>query len=748
MERASNRKEDDGVRDLVLETFRNLWFEASSSSHKSKSAAFDTAEQMVEVVRFSGKLPFGTPKPLVTLIQEMIMGQGSSEEEKKKKQRIKESDDALSYCREIVASLIEMLVRCDEERGTLSQSEAGTNLASIMSTLAVFAEASPSLLKTYRENLCPYLKADNGVSQKAEACVVFYTCKIISSICPSFSERDLQVIGKELPKDLKIISFKFDEIPANAAIECFATLATHEDGSESNGLLPLLMKVAKAFYKKLVSKEGSTHLSEVESSDVYRSLSTLGQICLFHNGDNTEDFEQVDPINLTWDCLSTSCFVLFEKYLAKPNIEIKCRALKAMSGVFIAHPRIFLTFHQEGTLTDILSDESDDLLQIAALKCLKDILEHEENRVESGEAKRQMEANKGMTKSKKISGDQDGDASLLGMCVLEHIDRVYEMTASLNPKIRLGSVLLLETVRRQGLSNPMTLIPVIIALLGDSTANETKVAAKRILAEETEKNPKHVKQLFSEGISQCYDLQKKLFKDNTQNISALFESMASNNADQTECIVGQLFSDTIASGRAQVKKLVDSLITKIRRGRKTTCQDRILMSSFIAEIIAYLPYNHLQDVLHVVSTIHRHVGFDAAELGAKMHAFLQPYGVVNEDFDFGDIDALERAALQPNSSTAKAIKRIDKKKFADLCSEASSVELLLRVSSFLRDSYASLTDKRLNDYFPGEKEKIADRGVTRISKTAFSSSIPHSGSINDCISQYAAFRKALRNFDG
>ena len=172
------------------------------------------------------------------------------------------------------------------------------------------------------------------------------------------------------------------------------------------------------------------------------------------------------------------------------------------------------------------------------------------------------------------------------------------------------------------------------------------------------------------------------------------------------------------------------------------------MSSFIAEIIAYLPYNHLQDVLHVVSTIHRHVGFDGNELGAKIHAFLQPYGVVNEDFDFGDIDALERAALQPNSPATKAIKRIDKHQFADLCSEASSVVLLLRVSSFLRDSYASLTDKRLNDYFPGEKEKIADRGVTRVSRSTFNSSIPHSGSINDCIFQYAAFRKALRHFDG
>ena len=453
---------------------------------------------MVEVVTASAK-QFGTPRSLVTLIQEMIIGQGSSEEEKKKVQRIKESDAALSYCRDIVASLIEMLVRCDEERGTLSQSEAGTKLVSIMSTLAVFAEASPSLLKTYRENLCPYLKADNGVSRIAEASVVFYTCKIISSICPSFSERDLQLIGKELPKDLKSIAYTFNDIPANAAIECFAKLATHEDGSESNGLLSALMKVARAFYKLLVDKEGSTTLSKVESSHVYRSLSTLGQICLLHKGDSNEEFEQVDPSNLTWDSLATSCFVLFEKYLAKPNIKIKCNALKAMSGVFTAHPRIFLTFHQEGTLSEILSDESDDLLKIAALKCLKDILEHEEIRVESGEAKRQMEANKVMTKSKKISGDQDGDASLLGMCVLEHIDRFYELTTSLNPKIRLGTVLLLETVRRQGLSNPMTLIPVIIALLGDSTAVDTRVAAKRILAEETEKNPKHVKQLFSEG---------------------------------------------------------------------------------------------------------------------------------------------------------------------------------------------------------------------------------------------------------
>jgi hypothetical protein len=76
------------------------------------------------------------------------------------------------------------------------------------------------------------------------------------------------------------------------------------------------------------------------------------------------------------------------------------------------------------------------LLSYESLQCWREILVIKEKRVESGEAKRQMKSNTNISTSEKIYGEQDGDASLIRSVCVQHSMYLYQMTASMDSKLR------------------------------------------------------------------------------------------------------------------------------------------------------------------------------------------------------------------------------------------------------------------------------------------------------------------------
>lgn len=78
-------------------------------------------------------------------------------------------------------------------------------------------------------------------------------------------------------------------------------------------------------------------------------------------------------------------------------------------------------------------------------------LQSEEKRIDGGEARAKMNSDGGITVSKKISGDQDGDATLFGGVLTNHARRLFEMTHSVYPELRFSSLELVGLLLRQGL---------------------------------------------------------------------------------------------------------------------------------------------------------------------------------------------------------------------------------------------------------------------------------------------------------
>jgi len=783
LQQVADRKLDDGVRDLIQETFELLWFSSTCSKSDSvggvltsvsndQSNSFETAKQMIEVVTISP----GSQESLACLVKEMLCGFNEGDKAKKVCERKVRQKATRNHCSNIVSYLFEELLSFEEKRAaSKNQSAAGPRLVHLLTTISVFTDASPTLLLKHIDILLPYLKADNGLEPASEAAVVYNICKILSQLASYLTVTEICRLGdSDLPGDLIKITYAFGSKPTGAAVELLAKLATHSSLGHDSVYRASLMKLASIFYKLLFTmKETTEDFSKVkikQRSNVQRAMSVLGSLCRYHDKeeitivDNISDYLiVVDPIRLSWVNLPYAAFALLHEYLLKVDTITKCTVLRAMAGIFFSHPRIMLSLEEKGTLKDLMSEKSPLNIQLEALKCWQEILVAEEVRVESGEAKRQMESNQTITVSKKISGDQDGDASLIGACCIQHSSRLFQMTSSRNAEIREHSLRLIETLRRQGLMNPMELVPHLLALQGDLRQPQIRSLSLKLLNELIEKYPSIVRQFIADGIKQSYMFQHAVNPDEIK-VTAVLIRQAANGQAQKECIFKDVFTNAIGSSRTYSKKTLKSLINLFSQEINVKCtgvekmkENKIPLLSYITEVLASLPFNHLGDVIFTIHTISEKISLETYEVMRKITQFLHLYGLSSTDPDPTTVDTLEKASMNKSPIRTKDCKPMNTKsfdtlKFAELCTKASTLSLLMRLNMFLKEAY-KVQDKRLLDYDPSEKERINDRGISINSNVRrFDFQLPNayfdkSFDKDNLIRQYSIFRRLMRDYD-
>ncbi len=494
------------------------------------------------------------------------------------------------------------------------------------SSYTLTSTASPILLLNHLDALFPYLKADNGVAKDQESLIVSAVSKIISELTNVMSPSDIQRLTF-ITEDLVKITYNFGSSAVNAAVEALARLSGHKETGADNVHRAKLMKLAKTFYTyankmKDTTKDFSKTSISVRNN-VHRALSVLGSICRFQDFkiENLEDVSQSD--NLTWSTLPNACYNIFLIYLEKLDVKTQCQAIRAMSGVFSAHPRILLAVEQTGLLRKVMSNDSHPDLQLEALHCWVDILLCEEQRIESGEAKRQMESRNKISLSNKISGDQDSDSSLIGGVMTQHSARLYEMSSNSHPKIRVGSIQLIEHLLRQGLLNPMEAVPYLLAVQGDICNPDLRSLALKLVIREGDKRPDMLRQRICEGIKRAYLFQKTVYP-NIRRITALVSTQSNEERKCEECIFGPIFKESKQS-RLQRNGLFRSLLNlftgnntvtlddedyssdskSVARKRdkkhvgKFSYLDQLPLLCFASEILAYLPYRSSGDILFI-----------------------------------------------------------------------------------------------------------------------------------------------------
>jgi hypothetical protein len=274
LQRASDRKEDDNVRDLIFETFHTLWFDSTSfnmsvtnlaaESKKSPLAGMkaelycrEAAKQMVEVVKVSG-----SPEDLTCLVKGLLFGFAEGDKDKKVAERKRRQEDARGQCKSLVSSLFEILLQFEDTRS--NQESDGKELVAIFSTLGVFSQAYPELLVPHIDTIVPYLKGDNG-AKRYEAQIVGNVSNIISRVSPHFTLEELsRLTNGGLPTDLVNIAYKFPSDAVSSAVEALCKLTNHHHAKPDS--------IQGKNLHKLAQQVNPSHLSQLNHTVLTSSI--------------------------------------------------------------------------------------------------------------------------------------------------------------------------------------------------------------------------------------------------------------------------------------------------------------------------------------------------------------------------------------------------------------------------------------------------------------------------------------------
>jgi cohesin loading factor subunit SCC2 len=389
----------------------------------------------------------------------------------------------------------------------------------------------------------------------------------------------------------------------------------------------------------------------------------------------------------------------------------------------------------------------------------------EERRIDSGQADAKMDADGNITVSKRISGDQNGDATLFGGVLTNHAERLFEMTHASNPTIRHSTLELIGLLLRQGLVNPNEAVPHLFALQGDIDNEIIRSLALRLLMTEGEKRPDTLRQRICAGVKLAYNFQRAVYPSKAQ-ISAVVETK-SGKTSEVHCIFGSVFEECIVKNRKQRLGLYKSLLGLFElddyegaaRKSKAVSKDLSLLS-FAAQILAHLPYNTAADPLYIVHHITSIITLQGLQTLDWLAEFLRPYGLSGSDeFDESNAeeDALEKAAqskFPSRTQEARPLSSQDFKlaEFVDLVREGAALTLLLRLKSFLCASY-NLTATRCMEYDPNTKERLCEKGIAKAKfSEPFDASVAAvllqtKGAIDKdaLVRQYAELRRRMRD---
>lgn len=500
---------------------------------------------------------------------------------------------------------------------------------------------------------------------------------------------------------------------------------------------------------------------------MHRSLTVLGVICEYRTTALTTstwkddvEFEEVGAIpesDLTWDTFTLACYSLFKSYLLKRDSATKCRALAALKGIFVAYPQLLLQLDHVGLFDEIMADGAGEPLQLEALECWRNILEAEERRIDSGQAEAKMEAEGKVTLSKRISGDQNGDATLFGGVLTNHSTRLFEMTKDPRATIRLSTLHLLGLLLRQGLLNPNEVIPHLFALQGDTGNKSVRTCALQLLINEGEKRPDTLRQRICSGVKEAYSFQKAVYNA----VSAVVVT-ATNNRTTVQSIFGSVFEECIVKNRKQRLGLYKTLLGIFEVDQSEDDVNKtddvakdLSLLSFAAQILAHLPYNTASDPLYIIYHLTSIIVLQGQYVTDRMFHFLRQYEVSSRD-DLDDSntieDAFEKAASSKFPSRTKearplSMKTFDLKTFAKLVHDGTAISLLLRLKSFLCKIY-HLSEIRCMEFEPNEKGRLTEKGISPIViSERFDASIAATAGPIDkdlLLRQYAEFRSLMR----
>jgi len=639
-----------------------------------------------------------------------------SEEESK---IARNTERAHANCVKLVENMMHQLLEIQDEDFDLAEFKANGEIECsdvegqtmyILRALGLFADAAPTLLLPHLEPLTRYLQRDMLQVRKenlveASCTILKVATQAIRSSSKPIEHRFAESFANELKQ--QILSSPSDVM--QSSVETLGALCKQYPNLEAH-----LDSVLKQFTGFLISLQKTRTLDKQPKRMVfnaYRAMLGSGSICLALQKPSS-------------DCLAKVSELLFFRGSDPHAKQPRVVALQALRHIWAKDSQRMITIEADEFIDHALTKDSEPTVRSQVLLTLCELLQLGEERLEGGQAQKSLET--ATSTRDRIKGDQDSDSAVVASVMQKHAQSVTSLLFDKSSKVRVNAVLLVGTMLRQGLINPLQCIEPMVTLESDEKwlVHDT---AHTFLVDLDERHPEFLVTRCVQGIIRSYHYKL----ENGLSTSAIVprESEDKDTGDEKRFHVGplqptfsifsRLYKSCLANNAAHRTRFMQTALALFKpeasifrrsssNGAPSTSKSLSLEElHFMAETLGTLPYTLWEEPLYLVYQINSITSLHGDALIQLLKPKLAP--------DLQEHDAMTSGDNEEESISllAKQQEPLDWEQVREALVALQGINILLELKTYLKTIY-SLSESRCEKYNPNETARATEKHLSSV----------------------------------
>ncbi|CAE6459153.1 unnamed protein product [Rhizoctonia solani] len=488
--------EDDGIKDLAINTVEELWFSDTNESGSGKRGANrETGTSTNGYMTSKISVIMGVNanfrdrhSPLEDMLHEIISRKGD-----------KDSGAIVQQYVDVCDALTDSLVDAQEI--------PGFSVVNCIRTVHVFTAAHPTVMSTRKAVvLLPYLK--NGSTGDDHA-IADYLLKIFRSCIPRMPTGTSK-FGTELQQTLEPMVIKPVGVAGVAAlpetVACLCAVVRHITHDYQR--LATLLRSCNSRLVQILNKPQPAPQDMATLTILALIVSLLGEHSDFDKirQEQSAVKDLIDSIDE--GSIPEYIYGLIHKLYKRFNdLQLRGRLLQCFGFLFRAHPSL-LTREDSAEMMDAIFASPQEEAQARLLKIMQDFLLSEASKHTHSVNNK---AKKGAVDMEELIGNTDGfaDSGVSSAIIQRYLTQILSSALSPNRHIQAPAADILTFTIRQGLAHPLQCFPIIVAL---ETSHDNSLSS-RASSLHTLLHNKHASLLNSrylESVGRSLEYQKQL----------------------------------------------------------------------------------------------------------------------------------------------------------------------------------------------------------------------------------------------
>eukprot|EP00090_Calanus_glacialis_P019633 TRINITY_DN3012_c0_g1_i1.p1 TRINITY_DN3012_c0_g1~~TRINITY_DN3012_c0_g1_i1.p1 ORF type:complete len:2150 (+),score=766.00 TRINITY_DN3012_c0_g1_i1:196-6645(+) len=697
--------DEEGIRNLVMEVFKNMWFVPLTErrrSEKEQHLLITKAQNITDVVvacKDTGLEWFEQ------LLQTLFKPKEDKDDATKV---IKEPPKVLVLaCQQIVDCLMESVLKSEEQNIATLQMEAGDKpvgqshrIVACLTTTFLFAKSRPQLLVNHVQTLQPYLNVK--CQTQGDYQIISNVARTLELTVPLI-EHPSEIFLSQLEEASVKLILLHDKTVVSACLSCLGSVVNNVTKNYT-----LIRDCFKKYFghlnsfKKVHEKDPADPRLAKATPFFRRSLFTVG-LLLRHF-----DFTQEDLYTgLEWG--SETKMAVFEAiyyFMDHESPDIQNATLQALGSICIRHYDLMMDDRLKQRYISILtSHQHATHHKIQVLNNIETYLSEEEFRMMQLDKQWKTYADK---EDLKEMGDvTSGMASTV---IQVFLNSVLDSFVHHSVQVRHAALKVIQLILAQGLVHPVQIVPYLICMSTDMEQRVSHTADKE-LQDIEKKYPGFIHMKLMKGIRLSFQLQEVLQKAG----GGPLRGFRTKEGELPTALNGFLYS-CLRSTKSQRRAILMNLLKQF----DDTARTSLTMMLYLADNLAYIPYTVVDEPLFLIHHIDIMVSVIGSNVLQSIKESLQlppEYEIkVNPETRLEEIIYDEDLDDDPDSVMSRLPTNMTM--FVENITTGQGCLLLLVLREHLKELYA-INETKIAGYSPSEAQKIYERAVNRKTSAKF-----------------------------